>query len=94
MPKCSPGESARGGRGEGGRKGWGSGSAVTWRSPDRGGSVVLTAGVRTHIFHRFLGIALKCQIGWRATGALHGSLSAAKRSSSQGFALKIDEKYA
>ena len=50
MPKCSPGESARGGRGEGGRKGWGSGSAVTWRSPDRGGSVVLTAGVLTHIF--------------------------------------------
>ena len=42
MPKCSPGESARGGRGEGGRKGWGGGSAVTWRSPDRGESVVHT----------------------------------------------------
>ena len=60
MPKCSPGESARGGRGEGGRKGWGSGSAGTFRSPDRGGSVVLTAGVLTHIFQRFLGVALKC----------------------------------
>ena len=94
MPECSPGESARGGRGESGRKWLVERVGGHLAESGRGGSVVGTVGHLTHIFRRFLGVALKCQIGWRATGALHGSFSAAKRSSPQGFALKIDEKYA
>ena len=50
MPKCSPGESARGGRGEGGRKGLGERVGGHLAEPGRGGSIVLTAGVLTRIF--------------------------------------------